>query len=621
MRIPGIIAVLVIVGLFFGASFFVTNSFVEELLEDQASYANGAKVEIDNLEFDVFNLDMSWDRIQVTNPENTFSNTFETGRADFDVKIWPLVLGNNVIVENMQLNGFQLNTERETDGKIELPEKTESTSEDTDSEQGFASAIASDISKEVRANAQAKFDGVKGKLNADSLVASIDLSSVKKMDSLKNHLSTSYSEWTNRLKTVNLAKDAETLKKQAEAIDLKKIKDIKTVKSTIDNINSMRSRVDSVRKGLVALKSDFENEVKATTSSIGQVDNWIREDYDYASNLAKLPKIDAQNIGQTLFGEELLGDIDTYLSYAVTAREYLNRLKGEEEEKIERYKGKDYKFSDKYDYPGFWVKNVDLSGVTNSNLELSGKATNITSDQDKVGNPTLINLTGVDEKGTGVVVKGELNYLEEKPRETFEASYQDFSLRNNRLSPSELIPYNIEEGSGTIKGSLNIIDKKIQSEISYVASNLAFDLSSGGNSQSRLDQLIQSAISSSKEINASALVDGTAGNLSVKIRSNLDDLFLNALRSTISKEVEDAKAQIRNEVDKQVNSKKAEVEQLIASNEQKLRQEYDKYEKQINDQLKIVDEKKKELDKKKKEIEDKVKNKAKDALKKIGFEK
>ena len=618
MRIPGLIAVLVIVGLFIGASFFVTDSYVEELLESQASNANGAKVEIDNLHLDVFDLKMSWDRIQITNPKNTMTNTLETGRTDFDVLMWPLILGNNVIVENMQLNDFQLNTERETDGRIELPERAEG--ESVNSEPSFVTGIANEITKEVKANAQAQFDGVASKLNADSLVASINLVSVKKMDSLKTSIESNYSNWNNRLATINLKKDAENLKKQAEAINLKNIKDIKTVTSTLNNIKTMRAKVDSVRKGLATLKKDFENDVKATSASIGQVDNWIKDDYDYASNLAKLPKIDAQNIGQTLFGEELLGQIDTYLGYVVTAREYLNRLKGDEEEQIERYKGKNYRFSDKYDYPGFWVKNIDLSGTTNTDIKLSGKITDITNDQKKVGATTLIDLSGVDEKGIGVAVKGELDYLGDESRETFEAGYQNFSLKNDRLSPSELIPYDIAEGNGNIKATLNVIDKRIQSEVSYVASNLTFDFSGAGDSKSRLDGLIRSAISSSKEINASALIDGTEGNLDFKIRSNLDDLFVNALRSTISREVENAKAQIRNEVDKQVNSKKAEVEELIASTEQRLRQEYAKYEKQINDQLKIVDEKKAELDKKKKEIEDSAKGKVKDVLKKIGFD-
>lgn len=616
MRVKGIIFLLIIAGLGFAATYFITDEFIEEKIEYQASLINEAMVEIDGFEFDLFSLKVGWDRLQVTNPKNTMTNTFETGRTEFNVDFWPL-LWNKVIVENVQMTGFELETERETDGYFEMP-----VDEEGEEDPGIFAEVTKQVGGEISKNANMKFTAVKDDINVDSLMAMVDLQSIDKMDSLKSGLTTNYSKWDSTINNNTIVSDVNKMRSTLQALNVNEMKDPKKAIEALKDIQGMVKKADSLKKSVVDLKKNFVADLNTSKSSLESIPTWIREDIDRAAGIAKLPEINAQSIGTALFGSNLLGDFNTYMGYLGTAREYGARLKGpeEEEEEIERFAGKNYEFSDKYDWPGFWVKKIELSGVTKNDIDLRGLVTDVSTDQNKTGKPILIEMGGADANNTSLNINAEINYLEEKPRESVKVTYAGFPLKNSRISPSELIPYELSSGTGELSLGVNVIDKRFDSEIKYLASDISFDFSSAGRPKNQIESLIRTAISSADDINATALVDNTTGPLRVRVRSNIDDMFLNTLKSTISREVENAKRRIRNEVESRVNAKKREVEQLVRQKEAQLRAEYDKFEQKVNDQLKIVEEKKQELEKKKKELEDSLKNKAVDTIRdKIGF--
>lgn len=609
MRVKGIIAVFIITAIGFGLSFLVTDQWIENTMEYQASVVNGAKVEIDNLDFELFGMSFEWDRLQVANPENTMRNTFETGKAEFDLEVWPWLIGDDVVIENMQLSGFQLDTERETDGAFDVPET------EVDTQPGFIASVSKQIAGEVKSNAQTRFEGISSKINADSLVAMVDLQSIEKMDSLKTGAQQTFASWENQIGDINFREDVDGIAETAKAINPKEIKDPKKIVTTIKNVQKLKEQADSLKKQYQQIKTGFQEDIASTTQTLGQIDNWIQRDIDRAAQLAKLPKLDVQNIAGVLFGQKLLADFNMYLGYVHTGREYLNRARGEDEsEKIPRYEGIDYHFSDKYDNPSFWIKNIDLSGKTKNNISLAGLVTDISSNQKKAGAPAKIDLSGQDEKQVAVSLNGEFNYLGEKPKEQFTARYSNFSLKNGRLSPSSLVPYQIQGGTGSITARLDIEAKRIRSEISYAAEAIRFDFESAGSPKDRLESLIRTALQSTNQINATAIVENTDGPLKIRVRSNLDNLFLDAVKSTISKEVAEARAKIKNEVEQRVNEKKEEVREFVTSKKEELTAKFDQYEKEITGKLAIVEQKRKELEERKKELGKGLLDKAKDKI-------
>ncbi len=610
MRIGGIITVLVFVGIGFAASFFITDEWVEDKIEYQGSILNEAKVELDGFDFSFWDLHIKWDRLQVANAKKTMENTFETGETEFSMEFWPLILRNKVIVDNVRMTGFQIDTERETDGAFEMPEEAE------DAEPGFVHGLVSQISSEARKNAEVKFTDARDDLNVDSLMAKVNIQSVGKIDSLRNGIQKTYSKWDSTFKNTKVKDEIADVQSTVEAIKVKEIKDPKKAIKAIENVKKLQKKVDSLKTRAETLKKDFEKDYGTTRDDLSQVDNWIREDYQRALSVAKLPDLDAQNIGKALFGQNLLGDYAAYLEYVALAREYGSRLIGEDDstEDIPRYEGLDYHFSDKYEWPGFWFKNIELSGRTRSDIDISGSVTNISSSQKKTGQPVIFNVGGTDENNVALTLNGEFNYLEEKPRESFTLNYSGFNLANARLSGSDLLPYELRSGKGEVNVEMNIIDKRIDSRIDYLARNISFDFAAAGQPKNRIERLIRDAIGSTNQIDVAALIDNTQGPLRVRVRSNVDDLFMNALRQTVSQELESAKRKIEAEVKKRVDGKKEQLAEFRREKEAEIRERYEELQAEVDKQLEAVEAKKKELEEKKKELENALKDKVKDKI-------
>lgn len=610
MRIGGIITVLVLAGIGFAATFFFTDDWLEGQIEYQSSLLNEAKVEIDGFDFSLWNLHMKWDRLQVANANNTMENTFEIGQTEFSMEFWPLILRNKVIVDNVRVTGFQLDTERETDGAFELPE------EQKDAEPGFVYSVVNQVSSEARKNAEVNFTDARNDLNVDSLMAKVNIQSVDKIDSLRAGIQQTYSKWDSTFKNTKVKDEIAEVRTTVEAIKVKEIKDPKKAIEAIENVKKLQKKVDSLKTRAETLKKNFEQDYGTTRNDLRQVDNWIQDDYQRALSVAKLPDLDVQNIGKALFGQNLLGDYAAYLEYVAIAREYGSRLLGEEDstEEIPRYEGLDYNFSDKYEWPGFWFKNIELSGRTKSDIDISGTVTNISSSQKKTGEPVVFDVGGTDKNNVALTLNGEFNYLEEKPRETFTLNYAGFNLADARLSGSDLLPYELKSGKGKVSVEMNIIGKRIDSRIDYLAQNISFDFAAAGQPKNRLESLIRNAIGSTDQIDVAALVDNVDGPLRVRVRSNVDDLFMNALRQTVSQELENAKRKIEAEVQKRVDGKKEELAAFKAEKEAEIRQRYQELEAEIQKQLEAVEEKKKELEEKKKELENSLKDKIKDKI-------
>lgn len=604
MRIGGVITVLVLVGIGFAAAFFITDEWVESKIEYEASVLNEAKVELDGFELSLFSLQMKWDRLQVANSNSTMENTFETGETEFNMQFWPLILGNRVIVENVRLTGFELATERETDGYFEIPE------EEKEAEPGFLYSVVNQVSSEAQKNAEVKFTDVRDDLNVDSLMAKVNIQTPEKVDSLRNGIQRTYSKWDSTFNNTPIEKEISNVRNTVEAIKIDEIKEPKKAIEAIENIQKLKKQVDSLKTKTVNLKSDFEQDYGSTRDEVSQIDNWIEEDYQRALSVAKLPDLDVRNIGKALFGQNLLGDYAAYLEYIALAREYGNRLKGDDEgeENIPRYEGLNYEFSDKYDWPGFWFKNIELSGRTKSDIGIQGSVTNISSSQVKTGEPVIFDLSGEDDNQVSLSLSGEFNYLEESPRESFNFNYAGFTLAKARLSGSDLLPYKLNSGKGELNFDLNIIGRRIDSRIDYLATGISFDFEAAGSPKNRVESLIRTAIGSTENIDVTALVDNTEGPLRVRVRSNVDDLFMNALRQTVSQEVENAKRKIEAEVQKQVEGRKEQLAEFKQEKEAEIRQRYEELQAKVDELEQRVEEKREELEKKKKEIQDRIRN-------------
>ncbi len=614
-RWKGLIFLAALLGLFLVLSLIFTDDWLEGNLESLGASIVGARVDIDDLDLSLAGMRVGWKRLQITHPKHTMRNMIETESCEFDLEFWPL-LSKKVIIEDFRITGIQTFTKRETDGKLPEAQRRRQTESP-----GFISRTTQQLSERVKGNMDQRLFQVKGKLNVDSLMRVFDIRSVDQIDSLQKALTGKYESWNGTLKQLNITEKTKEIERQVQSIKVDKIDNIEKLQSTLEKSERLRKNIESINDEFKNTKKRLLTDVDQAKTSLNQVDNWIQNDYRRAMAKAKLPDISAGNIGAMLFGGALVDRFNLYLGYAGQARELTAKLKSAQPKKEQppRFEGQDIYFFNRNARPDFWIKELELSGKTADQLALDGNIKHLVSDQRFIMQPTQINVTASKEQGPLLAFSGIIDHLQEIPKENFTLTYQNFSMAGRRISDSPLLPQSIKNGRGSLEATLTLIGEEVQSKIGFKADRLDFDFKKAAENLNTVERIMQNTIRGLDQLQITANIKQKADDLHFAIKSNVDKLFAQNLKASISGEIERAKQRIKKQIDEQVVKHKAQLQAVVAEREKKLRAQIEEYQAMIREHEAKVEAKKQELkeriEKEKKKMGDEVEDRLKDLFK------
>ncbi len=603
MRWKGLIFIGVLVILSIIAGLLFSDAWLESKIESNATVLNGARVDIDNLTISFTGLYISWDRLQITNPRETMRNRIETADCKIDFEFWPL-FSKKFIVETFNVNGIRTNTEREVDGYIEP--------ESTSSEPGFISKTSSYLEKEVSSVVSPRFASLKKNANVDSIMAIMDIQSIKKITALQNDATQKYGQWEKTISEIKIDAELKKIQNDIKSIDVNKIKTPDQGLAAIKKVDDIYSNIKKNSDDLTGLEKNFSTDLKTIQSQLALVDNWIADDYKAALALAKIPQINAENISKLLFGDQVVNQINGYLGYVALARKYSGSGSDKKpEKKPARSKGQNIYFYNKNARPDFWVKNMEISGLTESAIAWQGSVNDLVSDQRQINKPTLIHAEGTGKAGVRLAFDAGLNYLKDLPEEKFTLDYNGFSLANLKIGNSKFLPNKVKSGSGKVQTRFDLSGDQINGSLSFEARKLLFDSQTASPSKNDFERIIQSLVSDISEITFLAGISGKAEHLKFTLKSNLDDLFAKRISALVDKEIEKVRKQITDRVEKETGKYRDDLNNLVKEKEQLLRAELKKYEDMVAAEQNRADVKKKEIEsqyeKEKSGIEKKIK--------------
>jgi hypothetical protein len=201
---------------------------------------------------------------------------------------------------------------------------------------------------------------------------------------------------------------------------------------------------------------------------------------------------------------------------------------------------------------------------------------------------------------------------------------QQIPLSNVKLTNFALLPNRLNKGSGNLKALMNFQGGNFKTDIQFIANQLSFDLSENtGNLDKRLVEFSRSLASSITDLNISAVAKEVEGKFSFSLNSNLDNLIANKVKGIVSDEVEKARNQIEQRVRQEVEKYQAELNNFVDQKNGALTEKIQNIEAKIEEQKKAIEAKRKEIqdqveaEKKKlqKKLEDEAKNKLKNLFK------
>jgi uncharacterized protein (TIGR03545 family) len=531
--------------------YFFHNTWIESGIEYALEEVTGAKVEIDNLKLNFSPLGIEWAKMQVTNPQDTWKNLFETGKVKFSIEFGPLLRGKYVI-DLVEVENLTIDTKRQTDGAISKDRNKRAI---LAGDKFTFSKLADDALKNTLTTTPL-FDIAKLKngFNADSLIKTLDMKTVKHLDSMKTKVGDLTNQWAL------LKNDFETQKQkvielgnQIKSINPSELSNVQNITNAIATVDKANTTINEVTQLVNNKSNSLQANVQNLTSSIGMINSYVKSDFEKLKNMARLPSLNKNGMAQLLVGTEMNKRARAYLGWIDAARTDIQTYQGQPDyEAPPRMKGQDIKFPEDRGYPKIWIKKVVFSGGTDKSasdyFKAVGTAGNISDNQKLSGEPLTVSLEGVGNdnrslKLTGLFDRRNNVLLDEVSAALSGVPVSDFSLGQSDFLPSKV-------SSAIMNTSLKITapGDNFDATASFNLRNIKLNFEK--DPRNTVEQLVREVLNGINDFSVSLRVWNTSGNFDVALSTDIDDKLMQKVSSVVGEEI----AKLQNELQVKFNN-------------------------------------------------------------------
>jgi uncharacterized protein (TIGR03545 family) len=569
------------------------DKLVELGLEKGLSAAAGAKASIGKLDLRLKDFSLNIYNTQVANKNDVWKNLVDIGR------IRTAFSGNQLkyrrfIIDDLTVENLQFGTKRKYSGEIKKIAKKTTEKKDSVSEPGKDLKIdTSQLQKAVSVG---------------------ELPSIKETERIKKENELKYVEAEQKLNSLDVSS-------KLKAIDISALQSGTEVKS-IDELNKKLNDISNIAEQVSQIQKDFEANKATAEANLKQIQDNLNllvelknKDLQTIYGKLNIGSYDMKALGLSLLGPKINGYINNATYWMSMAKKYMppkQAKKTKTKSKKDRIKGLDIAFSKQY--PKFMIRKIALSG-TNSTGEsneasYSGQILNITTEQDILGAPMIMDIKGKFNKNprSELSIKGIFDHRNESAKDSVNFVVSGYKLAGEKLWDERSIPLAINSGTGTFKGNLELNDDQISGVIKFIASDLKFSKTT---SASGTETLVADAISRTDQLVMEINLSGEIDSPELIVKTNVDSLINQQINALVGDKINQAKAQVEAEYNKQAGAAQAELNAAAEKQNKALAELTAR-------QQAALDTKKEELDKVKDEINQKIedlKNEQVDKLK------
>jgi uncharacterized protein (TIGR03545 family) len=606
---------LIIVGV---VVYFFIDRWIEAGLEYAGETAVGAVVEIDNLRLTLSPVGIGFSRLQVADPNDPWKNIFETGKVQCALNFGQLLRGK-YIIETAEVNDVIVGTKRTTDGS--LPESRRPQKKTTPADNGikFADLAESAFKNHVVEHPLLDPSLLKSGFNVDSLLKVVNLRSLSYIDSLKTQATAVTAQWPSALNDMDNAKRRlAAIDSSVRTINPSALKDVASITSAISTVDQATKGIKEIVGTVDARQASIKSDIGRMASSVGNIDDVVKEDYRKLLTLAKLPDLNAMGLAEALLGRQLIAKVKQYLTYVDMARAKMAEYKSQPEvEKTPRMKGQDIHFPVDRAYPKFWLKNLVISGGTDrtqdtSYLYAKGQVNNITNDQRATHVPLTAKLSGTEGGTISAGLAASIDRRQDVPMDEYTANIAGLRLQNIAIGSESFLKGNISGAQLAAEVNLRIPGDRFDGTANLHFRNVGFTYASDpSNVGERLAREVLNGVNGF-EVNLRGWKTDTG--FDVALATDLDEQFSTRVRAVLGAELTKVQDNLKARVNAVVAKKRQEFDALYTSRKAQVEQQLAQYQSLVNEKVSLVDSKKKELEDK---LEKAKKGAIDDAVKKL----
>ncbi|HTY59193.1 MAG TPA: TIGR03545 family protein [Bacteroidota bacterium] len=604
--IPAVIIILAVV--------LFIDTWLTMGLEAGGEAAVGAKVEIEGLHVSLSPLGIRWARLQVADPHDGWHNLFETRNVRFAMDFGQL-LRAKYIIQTMEIDELILGTKRTTDGS--LPHRAAQPGAAGAGDSSFT-ARAQGALQSTGEKAPPAASGIAGlHLNADSLVKSLDIHTLKYLDSLKSRALASSQQWNASLADLESSKkklaDLET---GIKSINTSQLNSLPAITGAITTVESSVKGINEISAAFNTRRESIQSDIQKLNSSAGAVGEIAGQDFDRLKRMAKLPNLSTTGVARLLVGEETVKKATTYLSYVDWVRAHVRNSSSKPDVTAPpRMRGQTIVFPLERAYPKFLIEKIRVSGGTDTAgtgtaIRVRGEIDNVTNDQRVTHVPITAVLDGVEGGGRTFHLKAVIDRTKDVPYDEYEASLGGVPLSEFALGREGFL-------------SAKIADARMSSTVRVLVPGSAFDanvkstladfrITFGAEPKGTLEGIIRDVLRDIHEFEVGFRLWTTGGTFALALSTDLDEKIAARASAVLGAEFTKAEAELHAKLDAAIAGKKSEVMKLVGERTADVQKQLAAFQSLLGDKLALADAKKKELSDR---LDKEKKGKVNDALK------
>ncbi|MGQ9646263.1 MAG: TIGR03545 family protein [Thermodesulfobacteriota bacterium] len=474
IRWSGLIAFIVIVGLITIFTLFFLDGILKGIIEDQASLAVGAKVEIGDLRFKILGLSIDIQKLQIANPEEPMRNSIEIGSLAFDLRAAPL-LRKKIVIERMKVLDLAWNTLRKTSGA--LPPRLQKKLEARKKPSELGAKAVKRIEECVLPNFSLLAD--LKKRSPEELLKGVNLQSAALLGDYPKRISSTRETWEKRLKELPTREEIEKDIKSLQAFKDQRPRDLTQLPAHLEKLNALQKKINDTQKTLTTAQQEFQTEMNRLKTSLQEVEKF--KDADVKTVMAKLgvqiPS--ATDLICVLLGKEVAYKVNWALGIYRKLSQYTSKGKPKEEKEkpkpVPRMKGMDVRFPITRGYPDFLLEWAEFSARPDVKKapgvfafeKLAGELRGLTSHPALYGKPTLFKLNGsmVGTLAKDFALAGQLDHRSAVADDRIDLSVKELRVERAGTSDPHESPLRLASALLNVNGFLRVKGEELNGRV------------------------------------------------------------------------------------------------------------------------------------------------------------
>lgn len=568
IRFEAIIPLTIVAG---GIALYFTLFFDLHLrhgLEYGATLANGAEVNIGDVNTSIWNTSMAIKNIAVTNPEQPERNRVQIGAVTFRM-LGDALLRGKVVIDEASIVDIQIDTSRKKAGRV-LPVKK--TKEGEDYNKQLLARMKDKFSGNGLGDLAAIASGTDPKTQLGSMIG--DLKSTAQIDTIQKTLDEKKEQWQTRIAALPKKEDFSAMQDRLKNVKLDNPKDIMQVRASLDELKSIRDDFDTKAKSVQETRTALSDDLNTLKSTFSELDDAIKADIRDLKARIRLPTLDVKTLSDALFGMDVLGKIQQARGYMDQARSYMPP-KGQKQQPPpvhERQRGHNYVFGQPNSYPRFWLRKAMISSRSKeTGNDLSGKINDLTTNPAIIGRPMVATIKGnfAQQGISGVKAELVIDHTTHTPVERLTMDINRYAVAGRSLVSNPNVSLGFANAEGSLNFAAELREDKVDVRMNNRFSNVALETNA---SSPVVREMINASVAGLNTVKLDAHVTGVWSQLDWKLSTNLADALEAGMRRYLQAKLDDAKARVDalvnekiNEPRKRLYARRDEIEEKLKS--------------------------------------------------------